>query len=157
MEYVLQSYESNSRALLLRQLSLTGTLVIVLWGLSPLGGQSSLRLLSTRELSISGNQPVYYLDTSNDTRSWFDDSMGGMGNDKWITSIYLACLLAPNRTLSAATDLWNNVKIPMIETLPDYDPDNTANPWIPVNRSQGLAYSSLTGLMVAGLPSERSS
>lgn len=145
------------RAVLLRQLSLTSTLVVVLWGLSPLGGQSSLRVLNTKELSVFGNQSVYYFDTSNDTNSWLNGAMGGGSNLKWISSIYQACLLAPNRTLSSATDLWNNVKIPMIETLPEYDQDNTANPWVSVNSSQRLAYSSLTGLMIAGLPSERNS
>jgi hypothetical protein len=145
------------RVVLLRQLSLISTLVIVLWGLSPLGGQSSLRVLNTRELSIFGNQSVYYFDTSNDTNSWLNGAMGGGSNQKWMSSIYQACLLAPNRTLSSATDLWNNVKIPMIETLPEYDQDDTTNPWVPVNSSQHLAYSSLTGLMIAGLPSERNS
>src|ERR1700733_10298441 len=73
-------------------------------------------------------------------------------NAAWINPVYQACLLAPNRVLNSTTDLWNNVKIPMLETLPGCDLDGSTNNWCSVNSSQPWTYSSLSGIMIAGLP-----
>jgi hypothetical protein len=69
-----------------------------------------------------------------------------------INALYAACLLAPESVKTSARDLWGNVKIPLLDALSSEGPDH--NPWVAIDHSQGVAYASLTGLMIAGLPSE---
>jgi hypothetical protein len=136
----------------LRQLSIASLLLLLLWGLSPLGGQSSLRVLGVKTIEIPGDRTIYYFMTNNNTNSWLIGAAGGGQNAVWFNSVYQACLLAPNQVLHSTTDLWNNVKIPMLETLPGCDLDDSTNKWCSVNSSQSWDYSSLTGIMIAGLP-----
>lgn len=53
------------RIAVLRRLRITGTIVIILWLLSPLGGQSSLRILDlTHTLTTSPGQIYYFITAS---------------------------------------------------------------------------------------------
>jgi hypothetical protein len=140
------------RVVVLRQLSIASLLFLLLWGLSPLGGQSSLRVLGIKMVEFPGHQTVYYFTTNGNTNSYLLGAAGAGMNAVWINPVYQACLLAPNQVLNSATDLWNNVKIPMLETLPGCDLDDSTNKWCSVNSLQPWTYSSLTGIMIAGLP-----
>jgi len=141
---------------LLTGLGIASILVVVLWVLSPLGGQSSLRVLARKQAYTSDEQTLYYFDTSNSEGTMYEGASSLTYYRSSANAIYQACLLAPGKVQSSAVDLWNNVKIPMLEYLPEYTtkPDGS---WLQVNETQGLAYSSMTGLMTAGLPMNHSS
>lgn len=140
-------------AFMLRQIGLTSSAIILLWGLSPLGGQSSLRVLGTKRADVVGSQFIPYFDTNATAESNFmgGSALGSANNG--MSAIYQASLLAPENIQSSSNDLWGNVKIPTMEYLAGYDPVERS--WVPVNHSHRISYSSLTGLMVAGLSPER--
>jgi hypothetical protein len=140
------------RVVVLRQLSIASLLLLLLSGLSPLGGQSSLRVLGIKMVELPGHQTVYYFTTNGNTNSYLLGAAGAGMNAVWINPVYQACLLAPNQVLNSATDQWNNVKIPMLEPLPGCDLGDSTNKWCSVNSSQPWTYSSLTGIMITGLP-----
>lgn len=139
----------------LRRFSVVGFAILLLWGLSPLGGQSSLRILSTTNSTVAGVQQLYYFDTSNTNHSALDgaDDMEALGPA--INALYGACLLAPKSVKNSARDLWSNVKIPLLDELSS--DKSRSNPWITINYTPNTTYASLTGLMIAGLPSEGTS
>ena len=140
-------------AFMLRQVGLTSSAIILLWGLSPLGGQSSLRVLDTKRVDVLGSQLIPYFDTNATFESNFMGASAMASANNGMSAIYQASLLAPEKIQSSSNDLWGNVKIPIMEYLPGY---NTAEKsWTSANHSQKISYSSLTGLMVAGLADER--
>ncbi len=142
---------------MLRRFTVLGVAIVLVWGLSPVGGQSSLRILSTIESKVPSLQQLYYFDT-NDTAT----SMLGGADDldtfaPAIGALYGACLLAPEYVKSSPRDLWNNVKIPMLDAISQTNTGSMDDSWLVVNQNQSHTYSSLTGLMIAGLPSVGSS
>ncbi|KAI8723114.1 hypothetical protein NCS52_00166400 [Fusarium sp. LHS14.1] len=51
-------------------------------------------------------------------------------------------------------DLWRNVRIPFMELLPDYNPDDPSS-WVPVPTDMVVPYASLIGLPIRGGPFSR--
>jgi hypothetical protein len=142
------------RAFLLRRFGVIGLAIVLAWAFSPLGGQSSLRILDTTRSGVDSQQQLYYFDT-NAT----DISMLGGASDLGdfgpaINALYSASLLAPEKVKSSPRDLWSNVKIPMLDTLSGDKAQADSNPWINTDSTQNLAYASLTGIIFAGLPTE---
>jgi hypothetical protein len=125
-------------AFMLRQVGLTSSAIILLWGLSPLGGQSSLRILDTKRVDVVGSQFIPYFDTNDTSATSFmgASAMGSANNG--MTAIYQASLLSPEKIQSSSNDLWGNVKIPTMEYLPGYD--TAENSWVSVNQSQKITY-----------------
>lgn len=76
-------------------------------------------------------------------------------NGPAINALYGACLLAPESVKTSPRDLWSNVKIPLLDALSS--DESSSNPWVTVNHTPNTTYASLTGLMIAGLPSEGTS
>ena len=137
---------------LLRTFDLLGIGLIVLWALSPLGGQASLRLFDTGNQSSVTTQTLRYLDS--DTLSYWDlgdtDQLGFLVN-----SIYLAALLTPSAGQTKSMDTWGNTKIPIIETM-EQASISDAEGWFTINL-ENATYSSLIGLPIAGIPTTGSS
>lgn len=138
---------------MLRQVGLTSSAIILLWGLSPLGGQSSLRILDTKRVDVRGSQFIPYFDTNATSESNFMGASALGSANNGMTAIYQASLLAPEKIQSSSNDIWGNVKIPVLEYLPGYDAAEKS--WVSANHSQKISYSSLTGLMIAGLATDR--
>lgn len=57
----------------------------------------------------------------------------------------------------STTDLWSNPKLPFLELIPGYDGNSAPDKWLKVPDASNVTYSSLTGVMVAGLRPDRSS
>ena len=144
-------------AISIRNLTFLGTGILLLWALSPLGGQSSLRVLDMRQRSTFGKQLVYYFDVNDTSESTFMGASAMASASAAMTAIYEACLLAPEKVQSSATDLWSNPKLPFLESIPGYDGNSAPDKWLKVQDASNVTYSSLTGVMVTGLPPDRSS
>jgi hypothetical protein len=84
-------------AILIRNLTLLCIGIILLWALSPLGGQSSLRALDMRRRSTFGNQPVDYFDVNDASASSFIGGSSVAFASPVMTAIYQARLLAPGK------------------------------------------------------------
>lgn len=139
---------------LLRTFDLVGVCLVLLWALSPLGGQASLRLLDTGEERAMTVQTLRYLNP---------DSMSilGVGADTFealgflLNSLYLSALLIPPAGQAASMDPWGNIKIPRIEHLEEgFQSD--VDGWFTVS-AENASYSSLVGLPIAGIPTAGSS
>ena len=133
---------------LLRTFDILGLGLILLWGLSPLGGQASLRLLEIGTQPSSSPHNISYLDSDS-------GSILGQGADIMLTlgfyinALYLSALFTPPTGQASAVDIWSNVKIPKIETL-ESTQTSDVDGWYAVPH-ENTSYSSLVGLPVDGI------
>jgi hypothetical protein len=117
--------------------------------LSPLEGQSSSRLLSTRNTGIKITAPVAW-HIAYALRMAPSSSELSELSPRTTNDVYLSSMLQSRNTVLSPRDLWGNVKIPMIEKLQGYS-DKLGSVWIDVPSTVPPVYSSLTGVTVAGL------
>lgn len=121
--------------------------VPLLWMLSPLGGQSSLRVLSRTETNIESSTTVtYYNDTYWSGNAY--DSSSTISNSHQPESIYAACLLQSDVTRNSSLDNWGNVKIPVLGSLEAHSPNKPTDQWTEVSPARDTTYSSLVGTML---------
>lgn len=123
--------------------------LIVLWALSPVGGQASLRIISA--------QPSDSLTPTNFTYLAFASSFGNEG----IGSASAEALIPANTEFTSALagsaagkaspqDTYGHIKIPIFEKLPAPASGNNTQ-WRNIPDS-GVVWSSLTGIPVLGIP-----
>ncbi|KAJ5918344.1 hypothetical protein N7454_010719 [Penicillium verhagenii] len=98
--------------------------ILLLWVMSPIGGQSALRMLTLTATSVQGNMSVEYLNIVN-ASSWFDGSSSTSSTIGVVDSIYATSLMATKA----------------VQNSPGIHDDQTV-------------YSSLVGLVVGGIPSD---
>jgi hypothetical protein len=130
--------------------NLTALMMLILWSFSVLGGQATLRVISTGQQTITSSVPIYYFNTSVlASSSYLSVSENPTYYIPELNTIYSAALIAPTETQDSPMDNWGNVKIPMLESLDSNTAD--ASGWIPVPTGN-VTYSSLVGSPVAGIP-----
>lgn len=125
-----------------------GVLLTLVWLLSPLGGQSALRLLDVESQTVQSNGTVNYLNPDAFLDSLMDGSSDINSGRATFTSIYLAALLSSTKYQDTPMDLWGNVKMPSYQALSN---PADSNGWKPVNYTQNVTYASLIGIPVANL------
>lgn len=135
--------------LALRSLNFLGCLLAILWLLSPLGSQAALRVMTFDPLQSTHPVSVHYMSPDSSYARWQTADIGSLLSAT--TGIYEAAILSPANTKHSPRDLWNNVKIPMIESISN----DASTGWIDVP-SDGVSYSSLIGLPVYGLSTDAS-
>ncbi|KAI0551032.1 hypothetical protein F4679DRAFT_594081 [Xylaria curta] len=135
-----------------RYFDITSVGLLFLWALSPLGGQATLRVISYNDVHTIQPLELAYLDYTGATFPM--DLVGGdLGAAAMVpASAFVSSLSAPMSSQASTSDLWGNVKIPVLEGLPGY---KTARPgdWvdIPVD-STGIWYASLIGMPIRNIP-----
>jgi hypothetical protein len=131
--------------LMLRQYNFVAVLLLLLWSLSPLGGQGVLRLITVADQRVVAPASVYYL-TPNTTSVLIHDPgyvISGIG------AVYLSSIISLNSTQNGPQDSWGNIKVPRIESLKDVLPD--ADGWKVLPEGPPVSYSSLVGVTVANV------
>ena len=132
---------------LLRTFDLLGIGLVLLWALSPLGGQASLRLLETGTQPTSSTQNVSYLNPEAESILVFGgDTVQEIGF--YINALYIAALFTTPATQASPVDTWSNVKVPTIEKL-ESTGKRDADGWYAVS-PENASYSSLVGLPIDG-------
>ena len=132
---------------LLRTFDVLGIGLVLLWTLSPLGGQASLRLLETGTQPTSSTQNVSYLNPE-------AESILALGGDSvqeigfYINALYIAALFTAPAIQASPVDAWTNVKVPTIEKL-ESTSKSDADGWYAVS-PENASYSSLVGLPIDG-------
>lgn len=124
---------------MLRTFDMLGFGLILLWALSSLGGQASLRLLGTGKQPTSFTRVISYLNPKAESiLAQGVDTVSELGF--YINALYLAALF------TTPADTCSNVKIPKIEKL-ESTSESDADGWYPV-LPVNASYSSLVGLPI---------
>lgn len=156
----------------LRAFGVYTLLLIPLWAFNPLGSQASFRSVYLKEQFSSGTRLHSYQNNSFNyeaEQSALGSASGWESSQPMVRSLYGAALFSPDagaqysngsadgfddliRRLGGVeqafdgTDLWQNVRVPDITTLPGYDAKN-ASAWVDVPRdAQVVNYTSIIGL-----------
>ncbi|KAL9097207.1 MAG: hypothetical protein Q9165_000634 [Trypethelium subeluteriae] len=144
---------------LLRKLTAVGAHLFILWALSPIGGQASLRILGKSTATITNTSSLAYLPTGMMNVQQYDSSSfatgsGSANGGQAANTLYNAALLAPATDKSGPQDIWGNIRIPWIEQLNGSTADS--NGWMAISAADMKSpdnFTSLVGLPVVGLPS----
>lgn len=137
------------RAILLPGLGILSFGVVLLWALSPLGGQSSLRVLTRDEFSTHSNASIFYFNNSGDANGGtFGGASSLSAGGTTLSGIFQSTLLSIERV--KGNDLWGNVKIPFLQNMPSYRLDNSRDGWFDFSEDDYTGpYSSLTGNVIS--------
>ncbi|KAF2133570.1 hypothetical protein P153DRAFT_428514 [Dothidotthia symphoricarpi CBS 119687] len=141
-------------AINLRSPSLLAFGILILWTLSPLGGQSALRLVSETNRTISVNGPVYYANVDAwsgymvVTAAWPDN----VNTANSVSATVSMSLLTSKTWDNSSFDVWSHPKVPRIEDLERDEAENqNERPWYIIDRSTPANYASLTGVPILNL------
>jgi len=124
--------------------------LIVIWCLSPLGGQASLRSFYYHPNMTETTAVLTYLSVNN--TNLIPDLPGFADAKSRASTIFTTSITSPNRVKSSPMDLWGNVKIPSIEALansPTMKPNQDG--WYEIDTATGAnisEYSSLVGIPI---------
>lgn len=135
------------RQICLRNFSVVGICSILIWLLSPFGGQSALRVLRQEENYLNATETLQYLSPMNvQNTTMGGGSMVNTGRSTF-TPLFLAALLSSGDFQRSSTDIWGNVKIPSYRALEN----STFDEWKPVpdyNHTE-VRWSSMIGVPVS--------
>ena len=129
--------------------SFVGLGLILLWLLSPVGGQTVLRILST-----TSTQTTTPATTTNYLNSRQQVYAGQPAFDSWylgFAGLFTASLLAPTAVKTGPVDLWGNIKIPYFSSLDNVVEDTNGWKQLP-QTNYTPSYSSIFGIPMSGLP-----
>ena len=118
----------------LRSLNPLAIGLVIVWALSPVGGQASLFLLDTQMKPVSTYLNITYLNTD---RVWKSEEASD--------SLFSAALLTPRTISESHNDIWGNVKIPDLLRSIDMA-ENTER--ISLVNENAISYSSLIGIPI---------
>ncbi|KAK5058518.1 hypothetical protein LTR84_010781 [Exophiala bonariae] len=127
----------------MRAFNLLGVALVLLWALSPLGGQAALRVARMIQSEEITAQDMTYVD--------FTSPLINRGPGKGdfldvIDGIFVAELLSPAVNKISPMDTWGNVRIPMLEALDDYTEEGDSAEWLKIDSSKNTTWSSLKGV-----------
>ncbi|CAH0048169.1 unnamed protein product [Clonostachys solani] len=143
-------FSAIERQVLLRGQYVLGISIITIWALSPLGGQSALRLLTVSPEVFSTNTTIRYLPIVLSLNTVMSPAFGSRSpTSSWSQwgSIFMTAVTTSYQYQNSSQDLFGNVRIPSLDSLPSISNDS----WTVVNHSESTPYSSLLGIPVGGL------
>ncbi|KAF6789978.1 hypothetical protein CMUS01_16302 [Colletotrichum musicola] len=118
LEYLLSCrtvFSALTTPLSLRRANALAPLLIVLWALSPLGGQAALRIMDVAPSQASESWPFEILEFLSDLPYSGVRSSAGTSIRASIQGAFVTALSNPEDVKRQPRDLFGNVKIPMIE------------------------------------------
>jgi hypothetical protein len=121
----------------------------LVWLLSPLGGQSALRLLSEEDKSVHGTDTFHYLNPSAMQDSFLMGASAANSGRITYTSMFLSALLSSSRYQASSMDLWGNVKIPAWRSVENGTDNGDGWKTVDISAGQNVTYASLIGIPVA--------
>lgn len=127
--------------------------IILVWALSPIGGQGSLRVLSVRdEMTIT---PVGLTAPTSETVNYFGGLSHYVTTPIVINALISVSLAAPNSTTLSPRDTWGNVKLPASHYVKDGEYSMVHQ----LSDNEGLLpneteYSSLIGIPIWDVPQQ---
>jgi hypothetical protein len=123
-------------------------LLAILWTLSPLGGQASLRVISSGPKYSNVTYTVSYLDSLLPFRMRAGENST---ISLTVSAIFIGALMVPKSSKEASQDIYGNLKIPLLEEVQKQPRQLGANGWYAIKANLPPTYSSLIGLPVTGI------
>ncbi|CAH0016895.1 unnamed protein product, partial [Clonostachys rhizophaga] len=140
-------FSAIERQVLLRGQYVLGISIITIWALSPLGGQSALRLLTVSPEVSSTNTTIRYLPIALSMDTIMSPAFGSRSAERsWPQwgSVFMTAATTSYQYQNSSQDLFGNVRIPSLDSLPSIAIDSMTS----VNYSESIPYSSLLGIPV---------
>ncbi|KAF8865288.1 hypothetical protein BDZ45DRAFT_736399 [Acephala macrosclerotiorum] len=135
----------------LRSFNLVGMGLILVWILSPLGGQSILHILFTPMKTTSSPSNITYFNTRQQSYS----SPTGDFSNQWFSGfsiLFSSSLLAPTAVMESSMDIWGNVKVPCFSSISSAGEPRDSDGWVQTLANNGsLVYSSVFGIPMTGI------
>ncbi|KAF2028274.1 hypothetical protein EK21DRAFT_114047 [Setomelanomma holmii] len=149
-----QSVSSTIEKLIgLRRFDTLSIVILFAWLLSPLGGQASLRLLSTELLVTDvSSTVVYYPLELYSSQTALRSQQTNMSVSPFFAPLFVAALLTSRHNIDTPMDLFGHVRIPDIDTLNASSSTVSGEHWHGITTTSGLSYTSVFGVPVAGVP-----
>lgn len=126
--------------------------MILLWALSPLGGQSALRLLQVSPRIASSNITIRYLPSAASTMTAMGGASGASSGWPSYAPLYMTALTTYRRQEDSTEDFFGNVKIPSLDTMLASSQPVGNTSWQRVDDGQAVPYSSMLGIPIVGVP-----
>ena len=139
------------KAILLPGLGILSIGVVLLWALSPVGGQSALRVLSRGQSSALNTTTIYYFNNTGDSGSGaFSGASTFTSYESSLNAVFQSTLTSIQRV--RGSDVWGNVKIPVLEYMPSYIAGHDEDSWYEFDENDyNSPYSALNGIVISGL------
>ncbi|KAM0429260.1 hypothetical protein ACHAPT_006474 [Fusarium lateritium] len=135
----------------LHTFNILGLALIFVWAWSPLGGQGLLRMMDSRLKPVVTRSEIIHFDTDStpEFATWMQVSASNNAGIRDRISIqdsmYNAALLSPDSIQNASQDIWDNVKIPFLDSYAE----SGDSEWHQVPSSHvNFEYSALVGVPV---------
>ncbi|KAF6782567.1 hypothetical protein CSOJ01_15988, partial [Colletotrichum sojae] len=110
-----QSFASAlERLIVVRAQILLGALILSTWAMSPLGGQSSSRMLRFEGRKVESYHPLHYDNRVYQYPVWGDSDIYELSASDIVQALYSGSLLSPKKQQRAFSDLWERPKIPQL-------------------------------------------
>lgn len=144
-------FSALERQIAIRSWSILGLLMTLIWLLSPLGGQSALRLLGEEDTFIYHTTNFSYLNPLAQQESFLEGASSANSGRSTYTALFLAALLSSTKYQNTPMDLWGNVKIPTWSSV--QNSTSTGDGWKIVGNlgNSNVSYASLIGIPVANV------
>jgi hypothetical protein len=124
--------------------------LLALWALSPLGGQSALRLVHETNSTLVDGRSVFYADV--DAPSEFPKESHNEDTFNRVNAVVMTGLTTADNLENSTVDPWNHPKIPRLGALEQAEESNdTSRNWYIVDSNASLSYASLAGINVIHL------
>lgn len=132
------------------RLSIIGSGILLIWAMSPLGGQIASRLLAPGSSTTISDIVIYFSDPGSQF-SAFPAWASFNNKQRSITALYSSALMSSQQQKGSVRDLWELPKIPQ------WSPERKMDEWYDVEEdafSRGDShYASLLGIKIQGLDS----
>jgi hypothetical protein len=146
-------FASIERQFGLRRIDFLGVTILAAWLLSPLGGQASLRLLSTQPFTVAINATVKYISIEGfQNYTLLDYHLEEYYWSRY-APLYMTALQTSPQNFDKPTDFFGNVKIPNLNSLSTaVSTTELSRDWRSVGKDSTIAYTSLLGVPVVDVP-----
>lgn len=151
LQFLLRSrtvFSAFTAPLIMGTASYITPLILVLWVLSPLGGQATLRVVGEAPSSSQESWNYRYLDVRSPMLHSGALSSAGAEVLPAIIGAFTAALGSPDKIKSASQDAFGNIKIPMVEAYEASNKTQANGGWYDLTGEKNITYSSISGLPI---------
>ncbi|KAF7577654.1 hypothetical protein PtrM4_018940 [Pyrenophora tritici-repentis] len=142
-------FSALERQICLRSWSVVGLASTLVWILSPLGGQSGLRLLNSESGAIHWTGQMRYLSPATIMDSFMSDDSSASSGRSTFTPVFIGAVLSSNQFQTFPIDLWGSVRLPIYRNIQNSSSDGwklLPEEFLDAN----VSYASLLGIPAVG-------